>query len=83
MKGIADLDRLAKRFATDKATLEDCVILYDNVEKMKPIITSLSEFTGKNSETLQLSYVNTLKVVLIISLFPSYDFLQQLHYRVV
>lgn len=56
LRGFADLDRMGKRLASDKASLQDCVILYDNAEKLAPVARLLSEYDGPHSERLETAY---------------------------
>lgn len=60
LRGFADLDRMGKRLASDKASLQDCVILYDNAEKLAPVARLLSEYTGPHSDRLETTYAAPL-----------------------
>ena len=47
LKSFTDLDRLSKKLAGDKATLQDCVVLYSNAEKLKPLLRLINEYEGQ------------------------------------
>jgi len=64
LKGIADLDRLARRLASPKAGLQDCVVLYDSAERLKPTIAALGEFQTercKHAEALKAAFMTPLE----------------------
>lgn len=44
LKGIADLERLARRLAGSNAGIQDLVVLYDSAERLKSIIAALEAF---------------------------------------
>ena len=43
LRGFADLDRMARRLGSERASLQDCVVLYDNAEKLAPMARLLQE----------------------------------------
>ncbi|EFA85686.1 DNA mismatch repair protein [Heterostelium album PN500] len=63
LKKICDLDRLSKRFVGSKANLEDCVNLYDIVQRMPVLVSSLQAYDGQCAELISSTFVEPLQSI--------------------
>ncbi|KYQ93085.1 hypothetical protein DLAC_05706 [Tieghemostelium lacteum] len=64
LKNIGDLDRLSKKLTGPKATLEDCVNLYNTTQKLPNLLGTLGGYQGNYSEIIQLNFITPLDSII-------------------
>jgi len=64
LKGIQDLEKLADKFRTKRAKLQDCLNLFDFVERLPNLLQRLQGYDGPAADLLQERYLVPLEATL-------------------
>jgi DNA mismatch repair ATPase MutS len=61
LKGIPDLDRIIRKFQRLKASLKDCVMLYQFTTRLEQLQKALDEYDGQHKSLIQ-EYITLVEV---------------------
>jgi len=61
LKKVPDMDRMAKKFFSLKANLQDCVALYDFVISLPNMLECFQQYEGEHTSVLDTKYIKTLR----------------------
>eukprot|EP01135_Chromosphaera_perkinsii_P002024 Nk52_evm71s215 gene=Nk52_evmTU71s215 len=61
LKRIPDVFRVCKKFSRKKASLQDCVRVYDVIERLPRILAALEAYEGKHNAMFKECFVDPLK----------------------